>query len=487
MLSLRKILFYCFIAVYLFFCPVLILYALGYIFSPVEGQGIVKSGLVYLSTTPPGATVYLGNRKYTNKTPAAIQNLIPGDYPVRISLKKHQSWSEIIPVEAGKATVLERILLLPDQFKTQVFVPNETFQELTPVPGTRYFLLSKGQTAQDLYLYDSKSEDLRAIFPPYVFPDSSQLGFYFEDKSPDFVVSLSSEQGERFLWVSPRRREIRTKDITSLLSGKPEHIHWEAKDRNFLLVFQDGYLDLIDVVNKASQNRFALNIRGFGLFENKICMLSQDFNLEWMSYQGEREKILFDNSVSGEKLFGNMFYQIKMFPGDVTVFLGDDGRLVTNRFPYRLVDEGVLGLQFDEKQKRLLIWTEEAIGMIDFSKSKSGRELSDSTAKLVWLYQKGRRIEQAFWLYDGSHVIFRDRSKIYLLELETYAKPHLHEVLEVKENSSIDYSEQTGYLHYLEPKKGQLYRLELVPRYEILPLPFPERKEEKKKLEFGTL
>ena len=69
------------------------------------------------------------------------------------------------------------------------------------------------------------------------------------------------------------------------------------------------------------------------------------------------------------------------------------------------------------------------------------------------------------------------------MELETYAKPHLYFLTEVKNKSSIFYSEETGKLYFLDSVSGHLRSLVVLPRWEIPPLPFPERTEEKKEME----
>ena len=109
MLFLRKILFYLLTALYFVLCPLTILYALGYLFSPGTGQGIVKTGLISLSSAPPNASVYLENRRYTQKTPTVLRDLLPGNYSVKLVLKDHEPWVQTVPVEAKKATVLVEV------------------------------------------------------------------------------------------------------------------------------------------------------------------------------------------------------------------------------------------------------------------------------------------------------------------------------------------------------------------------------------------
>src|SRR3989338_4413597 len=170
MLFLRRIFFYLFVAIYLIFCPLIVLYALGYIYKPGTEQGIFKSGLIYLSTAPPGASVYFGNRRYTRRTPTLLPNLIPGDYPVRLVLKKYKSWNETLPVEAGKATVLERILLEPEEKKREEFL-SDAFEDIVPIAGSRFFLVAKTPQLRSVFVFDWKDEK---VWP--LLPDGSSLG-----------------------------------------------------------------------------------------------------------------------------------------------------------------------------------------------------------------------------------------------------------------------------------------------------------------------
>lgn len=488
MLLIRRIFFYLFILAYLIYCPVLIFYALGYIVRPGENQAIVKSGLVYLSTAPSGATVYLGNRKYFRKTPTVLNDLIPGTYEVKLTRKKYKPWTKTVPVEAGKATVLERILLLPNQWKAEKLI-SEPFGDLIPIPGSRFLILAKGERAEDLFIYDRKLDELQKLFPVYSpFGKARVMKYFFTEKSPNFLLRLDAQTGEKFLWVTPRFQEIRTKEITALFSDQPEHIEWDPSERKILFSLQNGYLDALSISDKISRPKFISDLLGFGVHERKIYALKNNFTVERFNSRGEAEKVLFNDVSLGRKLFSKEFYQIKILSEDLILFLGEDGSLIANRFPYQFLEEGLMGLQFDSKQDRLLVWTKEAIGVVHFVKAKPDTaQIFDSGAQLAWIYQKGNKIAQAFWVFEGSHILFRDQNKIYLAELETYGKPNLYELLEVYDKSSIDYDEDSGNLYYLEKTTGHLSSLELLPRNDLLTLPFPERKTERKKIQIGTL
>ena len=491
MLLLRKIFFFLFVAIYAFCCPLLILYGLGYIYKPGAEQGIVKSGLIYLSTAPSGASVYLSNRRYTRKTPVVLPGLLPGDYQVRLILKNNRPWEQILPVEAGKATVLEKILLLPEKWKREI-LSLEPFEDLVSIPGTRFFLLSKGTKAKYFFIYDWKEDKVRPLFPEnFSFLDYKVLSHFQVKESPAFLLRVGNETEENFFWIVPRKEEIQIKDITSLFSEKPRQIEWDPQAKKYLFAFQNDYLNRINLSLNTTEPKFLDRIRGYGLFEKKLYILRSNNTFEQMDLDGKWEKLLLRDPALGGSLFGTKGnYQVKVFSDDIILFLGEKGELLGNRLPYRFIEEGVLGLEFYPKLKRVLIWKKDALGILDFSKQRSElgeKEVFETGPKLIWVFKKGEKIEQAFWVYEGSHILFQDKNKVFLLELETYGKPHLNFLVEVKRKSSIFYSEESGKLYYIDSITGNPTSMEILPRWEILTLPFPERKEEKKKAEIGEL
>ncbi len=488
---LRKIFFYLFVAIYLVCCPLLVLYGLGYTFKPGAEQEIIKSGLVYLSTAPLGASMYLNNRRYTKKTPAILSGLLPGDYQVSLVLKNYRPWIHILPVEAGKATVLERILLLPEEWKRKILSP-DVFEDLVPISDSRFFLLTKGLKAKDLFIYDWKEEKARPLFPEDSSFLNSRISARFQVKeSPAFLLRVGNATDGRFLWVVPKKEEIQIKDVTDLFLDKPHQIEWDPQVKKYLFAFQNDYLNRVNLALQTTEPKFLDHIRGYGLFEKKLYVLKSDNTFERIDFDGKWERQLLRDPALGSSLFGEKGnYQVKVFSDDIILFLGEKGELLGNRLPYRFVEEGVLGLEFYPKLKRVLIWKKDALGVLDFSKQRGElgeKEVFESGPKLIWVFKKGEKIEQAFWVYEGSHILFRDGDKVFLLELETYGKPHLNFLVEVKHRSSIFYSEDLGKLYYLDNTTGNLTSMEILPRWEILPLPFPERKEEKKKAEIGEL
>ena len=87
---------------------------LGFVINPLTHR-FEKTGLVYVSTNPPDATVYIDGRVSHQKTPTAIRDLTPGEHFIRIELSSYNDWERNIPIVGKKATVLANTLLIPEE------------------------------------------------------------------------------------------------------------------------------------------------------------------------------------------------------------------------------------------------------------------------------------------------------------------------------------------------------------------------------------
>ena len=125
--------------------------------------------------------------------------------------------------------------------------------------------------------------------------------------------------------------------------------------------------------------------------------------------------------------------------------------------------------------------------MLDFAHESRSQEVFEKGPKIDWIYTKGQAIEQAFWVYEGSHVLFRDQDHLVLAEVETYGKPHLYPVAEVRAGTAAFYNEESGKVFFLDRDSGSLAAVEILPRRDLILFPFPDRKEEKKSSQIREL
>jgi len=528
------VVFWLFTAAYLALCPLTILYALGYLFRPGAEGGLVKTGLIYLSTAPPGASVYLGNQRYTQRTPTVLRDLVPGDYPVKLVLKDHQPWMQTVPVEAERATVLERVLLLPTTRSQRVLLLGP-FEQLIPIPGSRFLLLTYGPTTADVIVYDTRDDVSWPLLPMESSVRGARILSHVEvDDSPCVLFRVETREGEKFLWVELRPEANRAEDLTPFIPETPQHVAWDPLDRRGFFALHNGQLNRVDLSAKAIYPDIAGAVLGFGTFEKSLYVLHNDGLLERMDVDGKHaEPLASETWVPRTHLGIKGPVQVVAMSEDNMMLWGARGELLTNRFPYQLAERGVQGMEVDPKREQALVWEKDALGIVRFSQglkdealegfptlrwvftpyhgeatpvpsataSGSLAEESRATARVTTGrnegvvpessphvgtgstrgagFTRGNRIEQAFWAYEGSHIVFHDADHVLLLEVETYGKPHLYDLLQVKRKSFVMYSDEAGTLYFLDAATGALASLEVLPKREVILLPFPERREER--------
>ena len=235
--KLRKIFFYIFVAIYLTLCPLTILYALGYLFRPGPEPEIFKSGLLYLATLPPDAEVHLGETCYPQKTPLIIRDLMPNNYPLKISLPDHIPWIQTVPIEAGKSTVLDKLILLPQEWDPKELSPRPA-QELIPLTGTPLFLLKEGSKVEDYLIYDTETSTSRPLFPDHsFFREAVVLSVVTVEKSSALFMRVKLQQKEWTLWVEPKVSETVIQDLSGLIP-EGSRIDWDPQENQFLFSFQ---------------------------------------------------------------------------------------------------------------------------------------------------------------------------------------------------------------------------------------------------------
>lgn len=100
----------------------ILFYANGYHFN-FKTFKIKKNGVVYLSSYPRGATVYLDGEIQSQKTPYS-KDLLPGYYTVRVVKDGYQLWSANFKIEEGLVDDFDAIVL----YKSKI-IPKELTDE----------------------------------------------------------------------------------------------------------------------------------------------------------------------------------------------------------------------------------------------------------------------------------------------------------------------------------------------------------------------
>ncbi len=460
----RKIVFYLFLALYLVLCPIVILYAFGYIFTPKTEEGFAKTGLIRIETIPSNAAISVSNRLFEEKTPATVRNLLPGAYDLKVLLRGYRPWIRRVEVEAGKAVNFEKVVLVPQNVKTKTLIA-KPFDDLFPVPGTRYLLLKGGKQAGGLIAYDWRNGTFRTVLPDTASSGAAELIKIFSVKDSPFVIlGIKDTQGLKFLGCYLDKEKSEVRDITTLFGGKePKEIRWEGNHPEYLFVLRGQDLARLDLEKMTAVPDFLPKVRGFGLFKGKVYALRESSIIRTGVHSKKGEETLVEKGVFLENLFrGGEQYRIDFISNRSICFLGSRGELFSNVLPYRFVDEGVRGYEFDRGGRKVALWQGGRVGVLDFEKPERKKEFFERGPEIEWLFEKGANIRQAYFVYDASHVLFCDDDKIFMARIgEQYIS--LEKIVAVRKGSGVFYAEKTGKLYYLEPSLGEFVAADILP------------------------
>lgn len=476
MILVRKIFFYLFVLLYLVLCPLTILYALGIIVKPGSERGLVKTGLISLATEPSGASVFLGNSRYEQKTPTVIQALLPGDYKVLVTLAGFKPWNQIIPVKPETASVYEKILLVPELPDPETLVA-KPFEDIISLPDTPYFLLQSGRQAGDLFVYNWKDEKLRPLLRAQNrLRDARVEEIITVSESTAVLIHLTLGHDEYRLWMDLAKKPLTRDNITNLFLEKPQWIRWNQGDEESILACHKGVLDLIDLKTKTVKPSYLTNIRGAGFVDNDLYVLDESYRIKKIDFPSGRETILFQDPDKGDLWFTDKgFYNIFEAGKDLLLFLGERGELLSNRLPHILSRKGIKGIEEAPKHERVLVWEEKRVGWLDFSENQRDAGLFETGPGPVWLPYEGKDIQQAFWVHKNSHILVLDADNIAVLDFQAEGYFDRENWIQVKHASAVVYNEENGELYFLDHNTGYLMRLRLVPQEALLGLTLGEK------------
>ena len=174
---LRLLLFLTFLLMFLIAAPLLVLYTAGYRFDLGSGH-IVHTAVLNISSIPRNATVYIDGQAETDRTPAIIETVLPGEHEIQLQKKGYITWTQNLFFESREATFATDTILFLDENP-------EPIQELTPIQ-------SAISPTGDLLVYLTQESSWLELWSTTGFEDSTRLLMRLpHDASSEYSISFS--------------------------------------------------------------------------------------------------------------------------------------------------------------------------------------------------------------------------------------------------------------------------------------------------------
>jgi len=155
---IRLLLGYCLVTLAIGIATLVLLYqAYGY---SIDRQGnVTQSGLLFVSSQPSGAAIYLNGQRYKSNTDSRVT--IPADtYTLEISETGYRTWRRQVVVNGGDVQHFDYPFLFPQKLQTSGLAdlsadPSVAMQS----PDKRWLLLGQSDSSGSFTQYDLKSPD----------------------------------------------------------------------------------------------------------------------------------------------------------------------------------------------------------------------------------------------------------------------------------------------------------------------------------------
>lgn len=478
--TLRNVVFWSFVILYLILAPLMSFYALGYVFEP-HSKTFVKTGIISLKSYPSNATVFVNEKQVDTKTPTAISRLLPGTYDVQVRAPHYQVWERKLNVQPEEVVQVHHILLVPEKPSVSFPVPFPV-HHIIPSSDRKYlFLISKERRRVSVYAFDIHRERLFRV----VTYDGRKNKIKFvtiesSDEDKNALISFYGKQHAEHVLAPLSFKTESPIFLSNFLGGNISNIRFHPHDSEMIYFLQGNVLKKADIDSLKKQTTFLKGVRSFEVAQDKIYFFSDDFHLYFSNLDGKEKTDLLPDRGLRRLLFGesqDSVYQIFLTAKENAFWLRQDGKLLMNRLPY-FVDEDVKGASLSPESEKMIYWKSNELWLIELEPENEGRtSFFEKGPKKTLLWKGEEDLVQAKLLRGESHIILATNESILLVEITkpVFGNPLLVWKHKAGKKISFYFDDDSGKLYSTDRSKDNYAALQISKLLELSQFPFSLR------------
>jgi hypothetical protein len=224
----RKLLFLVCLGLFVFLLPTILLFTFGYKID-WNTLRILKTGLIWVSSSPEGANVYLNGKFLDKRTPATIEELMPGTYTVSLLLEDYYPWQSDVEVQQGRVVSISKAMLFPRiaQFDKLNFEGSEKFFIFNQDKDFLYYIVKNTKT---IHKVNAESGKIEGIFRAEIFPGQIENILLSPDKKK--MLCFDSHN----IAVVYLEKERFKKNFILQSRDRISQIFWHSDSEHFIVV-----------------------------------------------------------------------------------------------------------------------------------------------------------------------------------------------------------------------------------------------------------
>ena len=465
--TLRKILFWLLVLLFLATTPIAILYSQGYRFDQKK-MIFVHSGLITIKSLPSSLNIYLDGKPQSTKSLDIINNSVtvgglrPGNYHIQANLDGYSSWEKNVEVHSGLSTEFWNVVLAKQNPEIKELESHNTVSFFPSPFGKKTAYFENLEKGISLWVTDFKKNETHLVY-------SGSDVLFSEDKFENLEWNFKED-----LMLAPVVRTNRKDYLIASFEGSLESLylsdiakfedieraHWSPKEKNviyFLAKNKDNKISNLYKIN-LDDNALQMIVSGttaYNFSQNSIYFLQKNNILFKSNLDGESTVQVNDSPFAEDDIGDDV--RLIVYDEARQVLISKNGDLFVhnsgNEDLLRKIASGIQGVQFSDDGKKMLFWSSNEISVMFFRKWDVQPYRDENEIQTI--IRISSPIENVFWFQDYEHIFFSAKNKIKLIELD----PRDHRIcLDVFKNNLDEfpaaYDSENGYDYFVKDSDG---------------------------------
>lgn len=207
----------------------------GYEFD-IKNFKFIRTGSLYLETSPKSSNIYLNDKKYKETTPLIINHLSPDKYNIRIEKAGYKSWEDEIEINSGEVSFFEYEMIRNDISLTYLQNLSDNYFISDAENYIIYSLPGLNNSFYNIYLYNFENNINTKIYESenelenVIWGGASEILFLKDSKNNFFYYDF-----------------IDIYDIGDKISMNIENIYPNLNNKNEILLESENNIFILDL------------------------------------------------------------------------------------------------------------------------------------------------------------------------------------------------------------------------------------------------
>ena len=384
---------------FLAIAPAIVLYAIGYRPTALDGGAPASVGVLLVDATPRRTEVEVNGRP-AGRVPEAVPDLRPG--PASVALKKegYVTWQKTLPIYPAQATEARNVRLFPESPLKQALAQNVGIMTLSP---NRSLLAFTTKLSQLRVITVSGEEVVRISLS--AVPESLLW-------SPDNTMVLLTMAGRQYRLVSISGPKPAIQNLPALAGVQT--IHWDPRVPGRLFAQRDTGALVAYSTSTDTRTNIRETVKTFAVSSRRMYVATADNILQVYTLPGQLLQ-----SITLEKPVAHL----AVAPGNDVAILFEDRELAMLGSDDTLVSVAQQVEHIDWSPNGRMLLVQSNHNELYVYNVSDERQYHIPLEELHLVVRLSRFITHPQWYAGGNHLVYQVDDEIVITEIDTRDHP----------------------------------------------------------------